>query len=259
VTRSPVIGGVKVGHGLPCRFVAEISNSHNGSFDRAKRMITAAKAAGADFVKFQCYTPDELVALRGDGAAPDPWGADGWTMRQLYQFAQTPLGWFPELFAHAKREGIVAFSSVFGMESLALMEGVGCPAYKVARLDNKVRWLRDAIHATKKPLIMSASPKDDCTISNIDLVLYCPAGYPQPTDAEWPISYRGVWDGTSYHGTNPEVPARHALNGARMVEVHFQLDAEPSVLEAGVSLNETQFAAMVRGATFGFTTDLPFI
>jgi len=256
-TRSPTIGGTKVGWGLPCRFVAEISNNHNGSVKRAMDLISAAKDAGADFAKLQCYTPDELVTLRGDGPAPDPWGSQGWSMRRLYEHARTPLAWFPVLFDHAASIGIPIFSSVFGLTSLSLMEDLKCPAYKIARLDNTHRWLLDAVRATGKPIIVSAASGD--TIPHVDLVLACPAGYPQAADAQFPITYGGNWDGTSYHGTNPMIPARHALNGARMVEVHLQLDDEPSALEAEVSLTTTQFASMVRGARFGFDTDLPFI
>jgi sialic acid synthase SpsE len=111
------IAGVEIGSGHPCRFVAELSNNHNGDRDRCGRLIDAAKAAGADFVKFQCYTPDELVALRGDGPAPAPWNDR--TMRDLYTQAQTPLDWFPKIKAHCERVGIPWFSSVFGPTSLS--------------------------------------------------------------------------------------------------------------------------------------------
>ena len=59
------IAGVEIGGNNPCRFVAEISNNHNGSLDRAFRLIEAAKKSGADLIKWQCYTPDELVTLAG--------------------------------------------------------------------------------------------------------------------------------------------------------------------------------------------------
>src|SRR4051812_38020180 len=89
------VEGVPPAHmmGGPCRFVVEVSNSHNQSFARALRLIDAAKAIQADFVKFQAFTVDELCALRGEGLAPSPWGDDGTTMRDLYTRAETPLAW----------------------------------------------------------------------------------------------------------------------------------------------------------------------
>jgi len=75
--------------------------------------------------------------------------------------------------------------------------------------------------------------------------LYCAPGYPQ-LHPDLTGRYGVSFDGLSYHGTDPTVGAYAARQGAQMVEVHFHLAAEPSVLEANVSLNEQQFHAMTE-------------
>jgi len=243
------IGGVRVGAGLPCRFIAEISNNHNGDLVLAFDLLDAAKAAGADFAKVQCYTPDELVLLRGDGPAPEPWGSQGWTMHALYEHAMTPRSFFASMFSYAAHIGLPIFASVFGEESLALMESLQCPAYKMARLDNQSSALYNTLKATGKPVIVSGASDDTNTASVIfaDLRLYCPPGYPQPEGAVWPEQFTGVpWDGISYHGTDPSVGRAAAQRGAQLVEAHFQLADRPSRLESGVSLTPEQFATMVQ-------------
>lgn len=246
------IGSVEIGGDNPCRFVAEISNNHNGDLARAKRLIVAAKDAGADVIKFQCYTPDELVALRGDGPAPEPWGSQGWTMRALYEKAQTPHDWFPHLKGFCEGLGVPWFSSVFGQQSLALLESLDCPAYKIARLDNMQYDLAAAVHATGKPLIVSVSGDDDTAVASAATsVLYCPPGYPQTAfafaAAEFSPDHMG-WhycDGFSFHGTDPFPCVVAATLGAKVIEAHIQLDDEPSELEANVSLTASAFCRMV--------------
>ena len=240
------IGGVAIGDGLPCRVVAELSNNHNGDRDRLGRLIDAAQAAGADLVKFQCYTPEELVALRGDGPAPAPWGLRGWSMRDLYTKAQTPLDWFPKIAAHCQRVGMPWFSSVFGPDSLACLEAVGCPAYKVARLDNQQEDLQDLIAQSpgEKPVLVSAEWGEDVLG---DLVLYCPKGYPpDPQTVRLPPHFgdHETFQGFSYHGLDPDLPRVAAERGCHLIEMHMQLAEEPGELEGDFSLTQYQFHVM---------------
>ena len=54
-------GHVVSDYGVPY-FIAEVNSSHNGNLERAKEMISAAKQAGADCVKFQSWTADTLYS-----------------------------------------------------------------------------------------------------------------------------------------------------------------------------------------------------
>lgn len=236
------IAGVVIDRDQPCRFVAEVSNNHNGSLDLALHLIELAKKAGADFVKFQAFTVQELLDLRGEQAVPPAWAAQGYTMRTLYEKAATPLTWFPALFTQAAIVGIPAFSSVFGARSLAALEAVACPAYKLASLDFEAAPLRWMVEETGKPIIRSCphlyAPAYD------GLQLLCPPGYPQT--AAMLNCLRHGYQGYSYHGTDPFVPILAAAKGAQLIECHFQAKDQPSVLEANVSLDEEDFAFLVE-------------
>jgi sialic acid synthase SpsE len=48
--------------GTPPMVIAEIGANHDGSVEKARRMVDQVAAAGAQLVKFQLYTSDEMVA-----------------------------------------------------------------------------------------------------------------------------------------------------------------------------------------------------
>jgi len=239
------IGGVGIGGDNPCRFVAEIGANHNGSYDTALRLIDAAKASGAEFVKFQAYTLDEILGLRGDGPAPEPWARYG-TLRQLYEKAITPLEWLPDLFQYARDIGIVPFASVFGIESLAALEKVKCPAYKVARHDNHKASVTDPVYQTGKPMIVSATTEEVTWPSELPdvLTLYCPPGYPAE-DVGLPAFHDHPFSGLSSHCLDPLLPVAAVARGCKLIEMHLQLDDTRAELDGSFSLTEQQFRDMV--------------
>ncbi len=55
------IGQREIGDGYPPYIIAEISGNHGGSLIKARELIKAAKRAGADAVKTQCYEPDTIT------------------------------------------------------------------------------------------------------------------------------------------------------------------------------------------------------
>ena len=57
------------------KVIAEIGINHNGDLDLCKKMIAAAKEAGADAVKFQKRDPDTCVPdHQKDMMRQTPWG-----------------------------------------------------------------------------------------------------------------------------------------------------------------------------------------
>src|SRR5258708_7367185 len=96
-----VISDRKIGPQFPPFIVAEMSGNHNGSLERALRLVDAAKAAGADAIKLQTYTPETMtLPLRtGEFFITDKnslW--HGKTLYELYQEAHTPWDWHEVIF-----------------------------------------------------------------------------------------------------------------------------------------------------------------
>lgn len=221
-----------IGPGHPCFLVAEVSGNHNGSLDRALALIEAARLTGADAVKFQAFTMEEILGLRGEGQAPAPW--DAFTKRDLYERVITPADWFPTLFEVVRGSGLIAFSSVFGLQSLALLESLACPLYKIAKPEHENPELLKAVRATGKPILASGRE------------IYCPGSYPcQPSDLRLGRLALGYF-GLSCHCPDPLVGPVAVAYGAHYLEAHLTLDDGVPTLDDCVNFTASRFRELVQ-------------
>ena len=108
-----------VGPGQPAYIIAEMSANHHQDLCVARELIHAMKAAGADAVKLQTYTPDTMTI---DADSPHfrigpgtIW--EGRKLHELYGEACTPWEWHAELFQLARQVGLDCFSTPFDATS----------------------------------------------------------------------------------------------------------------------------------------------
>ena len=102
--------------------IAEAGVNHNGDLELALRLVDAAKAAGADVVKFQTFLADQLVTPGAARAAYQERNSGG-TESQLAMLKRLELG-FEEhrtLAAHCREVGIEFLSTAFDFTSLAFL------------------------------------------------------------------------------------------------------------------------------------------
>jgi len=244
---------------MSIEIVAELSASHNGSLGRALLLIEAAKAAGANAVKFQAWAADTMCLDRSYTLASGPW--EGRTLFDLYAEAHTPWDWYGDMIAHCREVSIGWFASVFDRESLAFLEQLGCPRYKVASFELVDLDLISAVADTGKPIILSTGMATPSEIQqavhrakrgpdNLTL-LRCVSGYPaDPSEANLSairlMAERfGVKSGLSDHTLGIAVPVAAAALGASMVEKHLTLSRADGGLDSGFSLEPQEFADMV--------------
>src|SRR5882757_9696050 len=108
------INGREIGPQHPPYIIAEISGEHKGVGKRGYDLIEAAKKAGADAVKIQCYNAEDITF---DGNGPEfrinegPWA--GKSLHDLYKEAETSRKMVKKLSIYADALDITLFSSVF--------------------------------------------------------------------------------------------------------------------------------------------------
>jgi N-acetylneuraminate synthase len=186
---------------------------------------------------------------------------NGQKMRDLYRKAWTPWAWFPALFDYAKSHKIECFASVFDHESLAFLESLDCPRYKIASFEIVDLPLIEAVAKTGKPIVISTgmASEDEVTcawnaaeqtgLEDITL-LKCTSAYPA-TAASANLAtmdllgYYAGYTGISDHTLGLVVPVAATALGATMIEKHITLKRSDGGPDAGFSSEPHEFKAMV--------------
>lgn len=259
------IGERLIGQDQPVYVVAEISANHNQDFEQAVRLLRAAKAAGADAVKLQTYTP-ETITIRSDREYFQIGGGtlwDGRTLYDLYGEAHTPWDWQPKLKQVADDVGLDLFSSPFDSTAVDFLEGMGVPAYKLASCEVVDIGLIQKMAGTRKPLVISTGM---ATVEEIEealnaargagckqiALLKCTAAYPAlpeemnlrtiPAMAE----RFQVPVGLSDHTMGIAVPVAAVALGACILEKHITLSRSLPGPDSAFSLEPEEFKSMVE-------------
>ena len=123
-----------IGPGHPTYVIAEMSANHGQDLMKAREIVHAAKAAGADAIKLQTYTPDTMT-LNCPQSHFQIGPGSIWEGRQLYELygeAHTPWDWHAELFQLAQEIELDCFSSPFDRTAVDFLETLDPPCYKVA-------------------------------------------------------------------------------------------------------------------------------
>lgn len=258
------IGNREVGLGKPCYIIAEISCNHHQKLQNALRLIEEAKAAGADAVKFQTYTPDTMTLdVKNEYFQIKGTLWEGQTLHDLYKKAYTPWEWFPELSDRAKSEGIQFFSSPFDLSAVDLLEKLDVPAYKIASFEINHIPLIQKVASLKKPIIFSTGVADKSDIelalktisaaSNDKVILMkCTSAYPAPLSEmnlkmiPYLSSTFGVPVGLSDHSMDPNMAVAAVSLGAVAIEKHFIYSRKEGGPDAAFSLEPKELKALVK-------------
>lgn len=198
--------------------IAEIGQNHNGDMRLASRMIKIAKENGADAVKFQVYDAHKLFSRKDN-----PWfeyNCKTELSRKHVEF----------LARECRKERIEFMASVFDVERIAWLEGVGIKRYKIASRSINDSKLIEAVVSTGKPVIISLGCWHKKTFPKINSkapveFLYCVAKYPAlMEDLKLASVDFKKYAGFSDHSIGITAALVALARGARIIEKHFTLD-----------------------------------
>ena len=259
--------------------IAEMSGNHNGSLDRALKIVDMAAECGAQAIKLQTYTPDTMTININEnefhiGDKSSLW--EGKSLYKLYEEAQTPWEWHKPIFERARKHGLVALSSPFDATAVDFLESLDVAIYKIASAELVDLDLIRRVAKTKKPLIMSTGMASVAEIHEAvnmarsngcpDLILLkCTATYPAtPEESNLnsiPVM-RDVFDvqiGLSDHTLGIGAAVAAVAMGATVIEKHVTLARADGGVDSAFSLephelkmlvSETKIAQLAMGTTY---------
>ncbi|HVJ32213.1 MAG TPA: pseudaminic acid synthase [Terriglobia bacterium] len=268
--RRVTINGRAIGPDQPPYVIAEMSANHNGSLERAFRLLEAAKQAGADAVKLQSYRAD-TITLDHDGPEFRIHGGlwDGQRLYDLYADAAMPWDWHEPLFRRAAELGITIFSSPFDHSAVDLLQSLDAPAFKIASLELCDIPLIEKVAAIGKPVIMSTGASELGEIAEAVaaarragceelILLQCTSGYPTPpsdSNLRTIPHLAQMFDadvGLSDHTMGTAVPVAAVALGACVIEKHFTLARSDGGVDSAFSLEPAELASLVADCRTGW-------
>ena len=244
--------------------IAEAGVNHNGSLERAKKLVEVAKECGADIIKFQTAKLDSLVSKTAKMADYQK-ANTGVVESQKEMLRKLLLSFedFVELADYCKEVGIQFLSTPFDIESVKFLNTMQdiwkVPSGEITNYPYLVE-----IAKTKKEVILSTGM---ATLDEIGdavrvlkengtpdiTILHCTTEYPAPI-SEVNLKAMGMLKekfgypvGYSDHTQGIEIDLAAVALGATVIEKHFTLDKNLPGPDHKASLEPAELKAMVEG------------
>ena len=259
------IGSHTIGAGNPVFIIAEAGVNHNGDVDFALKLVDAAAEAGADAVKFQTFTAEEVVTGAGDMADYQKRNT-GKEQSQLEMIRALELSEdeFKTVADHCSAKGIIFLSAPHsGFGSVDVLERLRVPAFKFGSADLNNFPVLDYTARLGKPLIISTGMADIKDIEeavaciraagNDDIVVFqCTTDYPsklEDVNLRAMPTIRDAFDvivGYSDHTIGNEASIVAVALGASVLEKHLTLDNAMDGPDHQASADPDAFIAYVK-------------
>ena len=250
----------------PVFIIAEAGVNHNGDMALALRLCDAARATGADAVKFQTFRAQDLVvpgAPTAEYQSRQTGDHDQFAMLERLELTEAQ---HQQIKAYCDAIGIEFFSTPFSLGAVDLLLRLGVRRLKLSSGELTHRALVVHAAATQLPLLMSTGmatmPEIVEALAWVEeargtldgvVVLHCTSAYPAPDDtlnltAMCQMAEQlGVAIGYSDHSLGIEAPLAAVALGATVIEKHITLDCTLPGPDHSASLEPEAFARMVQG------------
>ena len=257
----------KISKDTPTYFIADIAANHDGSLERALRLIELCAESGANAAKFQHFRAETIVSDFGFQALGKKlthqakWQS---SVFEVYKNAELPFEWTEALVKKCQDVGIDFFSAVY---DLSLIEhlATAMPFFKIGSGD--IDWLQaiDVILQTGKPIFLATGASTfgevRSTVNHIGsqaplVLMQCNTNYTADSQnlqhlnlrvlETYKFEFPNAILGLSDHTQRNEIIVGAVAMGARVIERHFTDDVDRIGPDHKFSLSPVMWRDMVN-------------
>lgn len=153
------VGARRVGPSEPIFICVETGVTHGGDLTAAKRLVDAAKAGGADAVKFQVIGAEAIMSDRSVVYSYETTrGTCRENMFEMFKKLEFTRAQWRELRDYAAKRDIIFFATTDYEEGVELLEELDVPAYKACSWDMTHLSLLRRMARTGRPVICDTGP-----------------------------------------------------------------------------------------------------
>lgn len=254
------IGNRWVGPEHPPLVIAEIGINHEGSYEKAVRMVDDALAAGCECVKFQSHViEDEMIP---NDVIPGNASESIWDIMKRCALTEEEE---VRLKAYVERRGLIYLCTPFSRAAAVRLEAMGVSAYKIGSGECNNYPLIDHIAAYGKPVVLSTGMNDLASITPaVEILrlrgvpfalLHCTSMYPTPYSrvrlgamVELATHFPDAVVGLSDHSLGAYTCFGAVALGASILEKHFTSDKNWPGPDVPISLGPGELHELVTGA-----------
>ncbi len=250
--------------GLRTFIIAEAGVNHNGKLALAKRLIKAAKSAGADAVKFQTFNAERLVTPTASKATYQKrLTLSGETQLAMLKKLELSPSDHKQLLACCRQNKILFLSTAFDEQSADLLDALGMKIFKIPSGEITNLEFLKYIAQKGKPVILSTGMS---TLKEVELavksifstgnkrltLLHCVSDYPAALDQ---LNLKAIETlqktfclpvGFSDHSAGILVAPVAVALGAVVIEKHLTLDHTLPGPDHQASVKPKEFKMMVE-------------
>ena len=254
------IGNRDIGEQFPPIVIAEIGINHEGSYEKAVRMVDDAAAAGCECAKFQSHViEDEMIP---NNVIPGNATESIWDIMKRCALTEAEE---IRLKSYVESKGMLYLSTPFSRAAAVRLESMGVPAYKIGSGECNNYPLIKHIAGYGKPIILSTGMNDLNSVRPaVEILrnagvpfalLHCTSMYPTPYNRVRLGAMQSLREafpdavvGLSDHSLGNYTCFGAVALGGRILEKHFTSDKTWPGPDVSISIEPAGLRDLIQGS-----------